>query len=265
MDNQTSLQNGPGAGGQAQGAFNMTPVGQAGSMQQPIAGMGPVPTTRLVPVAKQSDDRLPWMIGTIIAGLIAVVFVGLFIWILSRYNTVKTDVDGQITAAVTTAVNEKTDELETQFIEREKYPYNLFAGPADYGELSFEYPKTWSVYEAKDASNGGDYEAYLNPDKVYPVSSSNINAIRVLIKDQSYDSYIRQYENYVKNGKLSVSVRPINGENANLYTGELPNTDKLQGIAAVFKLRDKAAVIQTDAMIFESDFQKILDSVSFNR
>lgn len=228
------------------------------------------PTTRLVPVASQQgkvgfNKQTLWMVVAIVGGLVAVTFIGLFIWMYSQWNTVKTDVDGQIEAAVAVAVNEKAEEMENQFVEREKYPYNLFAGPVDYGELSFEYPKTWSVYEAEDASNGGDYSAYLNPDKVYPVGNKNINALRVTIKNQSYDNYVKAYDNYVKDGKMSVAVRPINGENANVYTGELPNTDKFQGMVAIFKVRDKTAVLQTDAMIFQSDFTKILDSVRFNR
>ena len=246
------------------------PVFGTSSMVQPVYGTqgamgGPVPTANILPPKKPRDEKLPWIIGTVVAALIAVTFIGLFIYIFGQWNTVKTDVDGQITAAVATAVNSKTEELEAQFEEREKLPYSLFAGPADYGELSFDYPKTWSVYEAEDAVDGGDYEAYLNPDKVYPVSKSNINALRVLIKNQTYDNYVKTYDNSVKNGKLTISVRPINGENANLYSGELPGTDNLQGTAAVFKLRDKTVVLQTDSEIFYDDFYKILDSVRYNQ
>ena len=236
---------------------------QSSSMIQPVGG--PVPTANILPPKKNRNEKLPWIVSTVVVTLIAATFIGLFFYTFSQWNTVKTDVDGQITAAVATAVNAKTEELETQFEEREKLPYDLFAGPADYGELSFDYPKTWSVYEAKDAANGGDYEAYLNPDKVYPVSNSNINALRVLIKDQAYDSYVKTYDNYVKNGRMTISVRPINGENANVYIGELPSTDKLQGKAAVFKLRDKTVVLQTDSEVFYDDFEKILDSVRYNQ
>lgn len=250
-------------GGQQYGNMAGTPAGSFNA----TGTMGPTPTARLIPVAAKAPKQnanLIWIILLIIAGLVAVTFIGLFIWMFSKWDTAQSDVDSQISAAVATAVNEKTEEMENQFIEREKQPYQIFAGPADYGELSFEYPKTWSVYEAKDAVNGGDYEAYLNPGKVYPVGVDTINSLRVVIKDQAYDSYIKTYENYVKNGKLAVSVRLINGENANLYTGELPGT-KLQGIAAVFKMRDKTAIMQTDAMIFNDDYQRILDTVSFTR
>lgn len=256
-------------GGAAPFGSNQNLGQNPGQGQNPSQGFGPnpAPTARLVPVAspaQKTNANTIWIILLIIAGLIAVTFIGLFIWMFSKWDSAQEDVDSQISAAVAEAVNEKTEEMENQFVEREKQPYQTFAGPADYGELAFEYPKTWSVYEAKDATNGGDYEAYLNPGKVYPVGADTINSLRVIIKDQSYDNYIKTYESYVKSGKLSVSVRLINGESANLYTGELPNS-KLQGIAAVFKIRDKAAVLQTDAMIFEEDYQRILDSVRFNQ
>lgn len=276
LNNQPGQSGMPGVQG-AQDASGAQMSGQMGQMGQPMSqpitsgAMGPTPTptptARLVPVAQQGPKQnanLLWIILLIIAGLIAVTFIGLFIWMFSKWDSAQQDVDAQISVAVAEAVNDKTEELENQFIEREKQPYQTFAGPTDYGELSFEYPKTWSVYEAKDASNGGDYEAYLNPGKVYPVAVDTINSVRVLIKDQSYDNYVKTYESYVKSGKLAVSVRLINGENANLYTGELPG-GKLQGIAAVFRIRDKTAVIQTDAMIFEEDYQRVLDTVRFNQ
>ena len=183
----------------------------------------------------------------------------------SQWNSAQTDVDSKINTAVAKAVNDKAEEMEEQFIEQEKLPYRVFTGPADYGELTLEYPKTWSVYEAKSATNGGDFEAYFNPDRVYVVGNSTINSLRVYIEDDTYDNVVRDYDNLVKSGKMTVTVRPIGGENANVYTGQLPNTDKFQGIAAILKLRDKTAIIQTDAMLFADDYYKILDSVQFKQ
>lgn len=236
----------------------------------PMMG-GPVPTANLAPVAAQKTGSKTtiFMVLAIVGGLIAVTFIGLFIWMYAQWSEAQTDVDSKINTAVATAVNEKTAELEDQFTEREKLPYRTFTGPADYGELSLQYPKTWSVYEAKSATNGGDFEAYFNPDRVYVVATGTINSLRVIIKDQAYDTFISQYDDQVKNGKMTVTVRPVGGENANIYTGEIPGSGSsasaLQGIVAVFKIRDKSAVIQTDAMIFSDDYYKILDSVQFNQ
>ena len=247
--------------------FSGQPMGQPMMQPQPNMGMsGQVPTASVMPSGKpQSSIKTTiFMVLAIVGGLIAVTFIGLFVWMYGQWNEAQTEVDNKIDVAVATAVNEKTEELENQFIEREKTPYRIFTGPADYGELTLEYPKTWSVYEAASATNGGDFEAYFNPDRVYVVGSSTINSLRLSIKDEAYDEYVSKYDNYVKNGKMTVAVRPIGGENCNVYTGELPNTDRFQGIVAVIKLRDKTALIQTDAMVFVDDYYKILDSVKFN-
>lgn len=238
----------------------MQPMMQPGMMQQVPGQMPQQPVQEEKPAMP-----IGALVGLIIASLVAVTFVGLFIWMTVRYNTVKGREDVAVNAAVSEAVSAKTKELEAEFTEREKYPYKTFAGPIDYGELTFEYPKTWSMYEASDAALGGDYEAYINPDKVRPVSDKEVSAaIRVMIKDQTYDKFVKNYDNYVKNGKMSVSVRTINGENANIYVGEIPSS-KLQGAVAIFKIRDKVCAIQTDAMIFFDDLNKILDTVNYTK
>jgi len=239
----------------------------AGQQTTPTMQTNPTPTARLVPTAavKNETKTTIFMVLAIVGGLVAVTFIGLFIWMYSQWSTAQEDVDSKINTAVAEAVNEKAEELEDQFTEREKKPYRIFTGPADYGELTLEYPKTWSVYEAKSATEGGDFEAYFNPDRVYQVGSDTINSLRVYIKNQSYDTVIQEYDNLTKEGKMTVAVRPIGGENANVYTGQLPDTNDFQGIAAVFKIRDKTAIIQTDAMLFSDDYYKILDSVQFNQ
>ena len=59
------------------------------------------------------------------------------------------------------------------------------------------------------------------------------------------------------------SITLKNGATANKYTGTIPNTE-FSGYIIVFKIRDKTAILQTDSILFESDFNKILDSVTFN-
>lgn len=230
------------------------PVGQAPLIAPPNAAP-------ISPVYRTS--RINWLelVLFIIISLVAVTFIGLFIWKYLEWDTVKTDVDGQIDAAVAIAVSENTTKLENEFLEREKYPYKTFSGPADYGSLGFEYPKTWNVYIARDAANGGDFEAYLNPGEVQPVSGSTINALRVTIRSTAFDSVVRSYDSSVSSGRLRVENRPIGSSIANVYTGELPNN--IHGIVAIFKLRDKTVILQTDAELFAGEYYKLLDTVTF--
>lgn len=245
------------------------PIGAQNIEQNPLTGapmmmQSPAP----VNVLKKDTKSLIKTIAIIALSLISVTFIGLFIWMFVQYDEARTNVDGQIATAVAEEVNANTMRLENEFAEREKYPFQTFAGPADYGELTFEYPKTWSVYIAKDAHNGGDFEAYLNPVEVNEVSNETLMALRVKILDTAFDDVAKTYESDLQGEtpKLrleSVTIGQDGTITANKYTGILPGTE-FEGYAVLFKIRDKTAIIQTDSVLFESDYNTLLSSVRFN-
>lgn len=228
---------------------------------------GTMPAKQTSPVAYSAPETAKkshtviWVILLLITLAAAVTFGVLFAWKYTEWEALNMDLDGRVDAALALAVAENTAKLEEEFAEREKYPYKTFAGPADYGSLSFEYPQTWSVYIARDAANGGDFEAYMNPLEVQPVSSTSINALRVTIRNQAFDTATSTYDNLVRSGRLTLSVRVIGSTTANLYVGELPNG--IRGILVAFKLRDKTVLLQTDAEIFSGEFYALIDTVKF--
>lgn len=197
----------------------------------------------------------------IVAVIVAIVFIYLYISKYVEWDNIRTDIDGQVDAAVATAVAENTTKMEAEFAEREKFPYRDFMGPADYGSLSFKYPQTWSVYIEQDARYGGDFIAYLNPVQINPLSDSSINALRVIIRASLFDYVITPYNDSANGGALTYENRTIGGILANLYRGNLPDSG-FQGAAAIFKLRDKTVILQTDAELFIDQFYAILDSVT---
>ena len=156
------------------------PVQSMPQMQsaQVMPGMPMVQQVQMVPEKKKDVAGLVKTIAIIIVSLIAVTFIGLFIWMFVQYKDIQTDVEGQISVAVAEARDEQATKMEAEFLEREKYPYKTFSGPADYGQLTFEYPKTWSVYVAAAATNGGDFNAYFNPTQVDAVGKETINAAK---------------------------------------------------------------------------------------
>lgn len=201
-------------------------------------------------------------VALVITILIALGLAVLSIYLYSQLDDARTNVEGQIEEAVETAVYEKTTELEAEFAEREKSEYRTFLGPVDYGELSFKYPKTWSLYIAKDASKGGDYEAYMHPIEVAAISNDTPYALRITIYNKSFDDVAKTYDSLIKKGELTLSVGEINGESANIYTGTLPN--KLNGKAALFKIRDKTVLLQTDSELFFGDFDTLISTITYN-
>lgn len=196
----------------------------------------------------------------VILSLIALTFIGLFIWMFMQYSEARDDVDGQIEVAVKEAEKEQAEKDEAEFLEREKYPYEPFSGPVDYGQLSFEYPKTWSVYIAADAVNGGDFRAFFSPGEV---ENGGIDALDLTIKDKSFDDVTHEYQRYVEKAELTMEAITVNNTAANRYAGKIPGTE-LNGFIVVIKIRDKTAVLQTDSVLFQGDFDKLLGTITFN-
>ena len=241
------------------------------SVQTAMNGMPMVQQVQIAPVQKKDISGLIKTIVIIVVSLIAITFVGLFIWMFMQYNEARADVEGQISAAVANARDDQAMKDEAVFFEREKYPYKVFSGPVDYGQLTFEYPKIWSVYVAAAATKGGDFNAYFNPNQVDAVSKDTINALRVTIRDKSFEEVTEEYQRVMDRKDSGLTVQSVvigdvakNSEvMANRYTGKIPDTD-LNGFIVVFKIRDKTVILQTDSVLFEEDFNKLLETITFN-
>lgn len=251
-------------------APGMQPIQPATPQYGPVPGGMPMVQQVQAPLVPKKDySGLIKTIVIIIVSLIAVTFIGLFIWMLVEKNEAQSNLDGKIEVAVAEAKDEQAQKMEAEFLEREKYPFKTFSGPVDYGQLTFEYPKTWSVYVAAAAANSdGDFNAYFNPIQVDAVGKETVNALRVTIRDESFDEVSKEYQKAMdkRNSNLTMTSITI-GKNANInanrYTGTIPNTD-LSGFIVTFKIRDKTAVLQTDSVLFQSDFDKLLGTVTFN-
>lgn len=242
----------------------MTPQGMMPQVMGPN-GRPMVQQPAPPPPKKKDTVGLVKTIVIIAVSLLAVTFIGLFVWMRNEYTEKSHDVDGQIRDAVAAAIDEAITKEQAKFLEDEKYPYKTFAGPIDYGELTFEYPKTWSVYIAAAADDGGDFNAYFNPIQVEAVGKDTINALRVTIRNKSFEDVTAEYQKAMerKDANLSVESIVVFQASANRYTGTIPGTD-LEGIIVVFKIRDKTVIMQTDSMLFQAEFDKLLETVKFN-
>jgi len=204
-----------------------------------------------------------WMIATIGLIVLSIGIVALAVWLFVNYTDQKTNVDTKIEAAVATAKNNQANIDDKKFTDYENALTQSFAGPTDYGSLTFKYPRNWSVYINKDASDGGTYEAYLNPVTVPPVSDSQQFALRVVIEEKDYDVAITDYDSLVKEDKLTVNSFSVNGVNGTRLDGKF--TDNIRGSAVIFKIRDKTLTIRTDANTFKADFDALIATIKFNQ
>ncbi|MDO4684237.1 MAG: hypothetical protein Q4B06_00850 [Candidatus Saccharibacteria bacterium] len=206
------------------------------------------------------------ILGVLVAvfAVLSVAFGGIAIWAYMQYESASNDVESKIKLAVSQAEKDQAEKDEQKFAEREKEPNYEFVGPDDYGRLTFKYPKTWSLYEATDIARGGDYKAYIHPEKVPPVSDSQRFAVRVLIENKDYDRVVQQYDSLVKKGDLRSSSTSSQGNTGTRLDGNF--NKNIRGSAVIYKLRDKTATIRTDAdSTFKADFDKLIQTITFEQ
>lgn len=200
---------------------------------------------------------------TVIGLAVLVLGLGSFgIWSFVSYQDAQSNVDSKIEVAVANGKKEQADEDEQKFSEREKEPNKTFKGPEDYCGLSFNYPKTWSAYVANDIKNGGDYEAYIHPNEVPPVSQDQQFALRVLIQQKDYDNVTSQFQGLVTKGDLKQSSTASQGNQGLRLDGNF--TKNIRGSAVIYKCRAYTITVRSDADTFKSDFEKIIQTISYN-
>ena len=203
-----------------------------------------------------------WLIVGIIFIATTVLVGGGLTWALINYFDQKDNVDTKVSTAVTSAVKDQADKDAVQFQAEDKKPNRQFVGPEDFGELRFDYPKTWSVYINKDATAGGSYEAYLNPVAVPTVSIETQYALRVTIETKDYDKVLATYQPLVKKGDLKSSAIKANGQDGTRLDGSF--TKNIRGSAVVLKVRDKTITLRSDADTFKADFDALVATIKFN-
>lgn len=213
--------------------------------------------------ASEAGVANTWLIVGVVFIFLTVATGAGLTWALVNYFDQKNNVDTKVSAAVTAAVKKQADTDAAIFEAADKKPNRQFAGPEDFGALSFEYPKTWSTYIDKDASSGGSYAAYLNPVAVPPISLTTQYALRVSIETKEYDSVLNSYQALVKKGDLKSSTVKINGVDSTRLDGNF--TKDIRGAAVIFKIRDKTVTLRSDADTFKGDFDALVSSITFNQ
>ncbi len=208
-------------------------------------------------------------VGTIIAIVTLVILVVAFgsfsVWAYTNYLDQKNNVDTKVSDAVAQAKLEVSTKDEKMFAEREKEPKRQFVGPSDYGRLTFDYPKTWSAYQATDVSQGGGatYQAYFNPILVPPVSVTTQKfALRITIEQKTYDQTLASLSGQIKKGDLKSSVYSDGTHTGTMVTGNF--TKDMVGTAVIVKMRDRTLTLRTDGDVFKDDFTALLKTVKFN-
>ena len=202
----------------------------------------------------------------VIIGLLVLIvaLVGLSGWLYLQYDDQKTNVDSKIAVAEAAAKKQQSEEDDIKIKAIEEEPNREFAGPEDYGRVSFEYPKNWSVYIDEDPTvSGNTFSAYLNPIVVPPTNDKSARfALRVEIENVAYDEALEDYRRAIENGELKSSPVKVNDHEGTRLDGILEKD--IRGSAVLFRVRDKTILISTQADTFKQYFEDIIKTIDFN-
>lgn len=209
---------------------------------------------------EQGSIGAPIITATVL-GVVAVLLGAFGIWAFMNYMDQKNNVDAKIVDAVAIAQTEQKADDEIVFAEREKSPVKKFTGPDDFGKVTFDYPKTWSVFIGED--NKAKYESYFHPNAVVAPARKVPYALRLTISGEQYETALKGYQAKVAAGDLKASPVTVNGQVGTRLDGEFSPTVK--GAMVLLKIRDKTITIYTEAEDYLTDFDStVIPSLTFN-
>lgn len=185
-------------------------------------------------------------------------------WLYLQYDDQKTNVDSKIAIAEAAARKQQSEEDDIKIKAIEEEPNREFAGPEDYGRVSFEYPKNWSVYVSEDpAVKGGTFSAYLSPVVVPSINDKSARfALTVKVESKALDKVLDTYRKDIEKGDLKSSPITVNDHEGTRLDGNL--TKEIRGSAVFFKVRDKTIMISTQAETFKEYFEEIIKTIDYN-
>ncbi len=197
-------------------------------------------------------------------GLLFILASVFSVWAYTERQSYKNDVDEKIDTAVIVAVQDAETKKEAEFLEREKSPVRTYVGPEVYGKLTFDYPKTWSVY-VDENSSGTVLDLYAYPKILPEFKSDAPYALRVEIVSSNYDKEVEKLNKLVEKGVLTTSAfRPAKNENVLGIKGDGDLGSERQGSVVFLPLRDRTIKIYSETPEFIKDFNTfVLPSLNF--
>lgn len=181
--------------------------------------------------------------------------VGFGLWAFTERSDYKNNTDQKVAAAVKVAEERVSSEKDNEFLESEKKPLRVYKGSSVFGNISFQYPKTWSAHQ----TDTNDQLTLIMHPLVISGNEGSTYALKITVESTRYEEALRQYEGNVKSGTLRASpirLKKVNSVLGTRFDGEI--TQGTKGSAVVLPLRDKTMIISTESEDFIKDFNNII-------
>jgi hypothetical protein len=191
---------------------------------------------------------------------------GFGMWAFSQRNHYKDHSDQEVAAAVQKAVSDTQTDDAAKYAEQAKKPYDVYIGPSAFGNITVNYPKTWSAYVVENDRGGDPVNGYFQPGTVPNVIDPDNNyALRVQLVQTAYDTILNQFQASIQTGKVTVApytLPKVPSVVGSRIEGQITPTK--QGIMVVLPLRNMTLKIWTESNDFKSDLDThVLPNLSF--
>jgi len=201
--------------------------------------------------------------GSLVLPLVLVVVallgaLGFGFWAFTGMQDYKNNSDKKAATASAAAVKAAEAKKDAEFAEKEKSPVKSYTGPATFGSIHFDYPKTWSAY-IDEVGSSMPINGYFSPNFVPATASATQFAVRIQVVNSTYASTLRAFESNVKSGKSAVAAYrapKVPDVLGSVVTGLV--IDKKSGTMVILPLRDKTLKIWTEGSDFAGDFTNIV-------
>lgn len=192
--------------------------------------------------------------------------VGFGAWAYNERAHYKNESDQEVATAVNKAVADQKKLDAADYAEQAKKPYDTYIGPSAFGNITVNYPKTWSSYVVENDRGGNPVNGYFQPSVVPNVTDpDNTFALRVELVQTPYDTVVSQFKASLTAGKVTIApytlpkVPSIVGSR---IEGQITPTK--QGTMIVLPLRNMTLKIWTESNDFKGDLDThILPNFSF--
>ncbi len=186
-------------------------------------------------------------------------------WAFAGRQDYKNNSDKKSVVAAERATAAESSKKDAEFVEAEKSPLKTYTGPVTYGDLRFNFPKTWNQYVV-NPSTTSPINLYFNPEFIPDLSSTAKFALRVQVLNATYLATLATYSTQVKAGTATISAynaAKVPNVLGSIVNGAI-NTKTSTGTMVLLPLRDKTIVFWTEDPNFKNDFvNTVLPSISY--
>ncbi|HEX8762468.1 MAG TPA: hypothetical protein VF733_01795 [Candidatus Saccharimonadales bacterium] len=201
--------------------------------------------------------------------LMVIFFVGAAgfgIWAFVSRSDYKNNSDQKAAVAASAAREDQKSLDEVKFAEDAKKPFDTYIGPAQFGNVTINFPKTWSAYVIESERGSTPISGYFQP-KVVPntTDQNNSYALRVELVSNTYETVLDQFKQRIDSGKATIkpyTLPKVPSVVGSRIDGQITNTK--QGVMTVLPLRNMTLKIWTESNDFKNDLDtNILPNFSF--